>query len=138
MSSGVDVRITGLADGGVSSLRSIIFGRRGFAVIYLTRKTRKVARLARMKAPKRTGMLAASIRSDITWKAGIPIGRVSVNVPYAEFVTGGTQPHIIRPNSKRALSFTTSRGRVVTPIVYHPGNRGNSFLLKALAQEMLT
>lgn len=52
-----------------------------------------------------------------------------IDVTYAEYVTMGTRPHVIRPRTKKALSFYWPKagGAVVLASVNHPGTKANEF-----------
>ena len=106
---------------------------------YLKRQAEKVAMLARAIAPRRTGLLAASIHVDqnrnehghfaFGFKVGSP-------VPYAGFVHEGTGPSFREKPFGRAFRFMgtdASRGQLTfTRTVFHPGTPAQPFLQRAL------
>jgi len=53
-------------------------------------------------------------------------------VNYALFVHFGTRPHIIKPNRKKALRWSSNGRFVFSKKVRHSGYRGDPFLYKAL------
>lgn len=72
--------------------------------------------------------LVAKPEADGSWTVG-------TNVVYAPFVEFGTRPHVIRPDTKKALKFTTKGGTTVfAKVVHHPGTRAQPFLGPALEQ----
>ena len=96
----------------------------------------EVTRVARAKAPYRTGYLRSMIlpnpvvvRSAFEVESG-----VTSNAPYSIFVEQGTRPHVIRAVNARALSFYWPRvgRRVFFASVNHPGTRPNPFMQDAV------
>jgi len=68
---------------------------------------------------------------DIHHEGGNIVGRIGSHLPYAASVEAGAQSHYILPHPpKTRLKFYWRKvGRVVTPpFVYHPGQRGKSYL----------
>lgn len=51
--------------------------------------------------------------------------------PHAFFVHWGTSPHVITPNTKKALRWAGAGGFHFAKIVHHPGYRGDPYLVKA-------
>ena len=106
---------------------------------YLKRQAEKVAMLARVLAPRRTGLLAASIHVDQNrnehgqFAFGFKVGS---SVPYAGFVHEGTSPSFRRATPGRAFRFMgtdASRGQLVfARTVKHPGTPAQPFLQDAL------
>lgn len=82
---------------------------------------------ARRFAPIDTGYLRSSIRVH---KIGPISRRIHAHAEYAAWVELGTRPHIIRPNSKKALHWPGARHPV--KIVHHPGTRAQPYLRPAL------
>ncbi len=74
-----------------------------------------------------TGHLKSSIRVH---KIGPTWRRVHAHAPYAAFVELGTGPHIIHPNSKKALHWPTARHPV--KVVRHRGTPAYRYLSGAL------
>lgn len=60
----------------------------------------------------------------------------SADVPYAGYVLGGTQPHVIQPRNAQALHWTGPGGSVFAKIVHHPGTRPDDFPTRALTPLM--
>ena len=73
--------------------------------------------------PSITGRLRASITPKLTEENGIFQGLVGTNVLYATSVEYGTQPHIIRPKTKKALRFFIGGQEVFAKFVRHPGSQ---------------
>lgn len=98
----------------------------------MTRRTKRVAALARATAPTQTGRLKRSIKSTMKGSTGeVSVG--GPGVPYASPVIFGARPHIIRPKKKGGMLRFETGGRVVfARQVSHPGNRPNMFLVRAL------
>ena len=97
-----------------------------------------VTRVAREKAPFRTGYLRSMILPDavvIRSPFHVETG-VTSNAPYSIFVHQGTRPHVIRAVNARALSFYWPRvGRqVFFASVNHPGTRPNPFMAEAVRE----
>lgn len=83
--------------------------------------------LAKQTAPRRTGLLAASIRVKYNRGVTNPHVVIGSSLPYAYWVHEGTRPHLIR-SRRRQMRFVV-RGRVIyADVVQHPGNRANRFL----------
>ncbi|GIH26069.1 hypothetical protein Aph01nite_43790 [Acrocarpospora phusangensis] len=88
-----------------------------------------IAADARRYAPIDTGRLVESIRVH---RRGAYTRRIHAHAPYAAWVEYGTAPHIIRPNSKKALHWPTARHPVA--VVHHPGTRAQPYLRPAVYQ----
>lgn len=109
--------------------------------------------LAREIAKHAPGSLASAVEIRPT-ALGAEVGFFGDNFEKAQFVTGGTQPHIIRANKAGAMvflwdkvgmktvvpakpvPFTGARGGVFwigKGYVNHPGYEGNDFVRTALA-----
>lgn len=82
---------------------------------------------ARRFAPIDTGELRTSIRVH---KRGPFTRRIHAHAGHAAWVELGTRPHIIRPNSKKALHWPGARHPV--KVVHHPGTRAQPYLRPAL------
>lgn len=88
--------------------------------------------LAKQSAPKRSGLLAASIRVNYKRGAANPSVIVGSSLPYAYWVHEGTRPHLIRVKRNRQMRFVV-RGRVIyAEVVNHPGSRADKFLSRHL------
>ena len=99
--------------------------------VILRRYSEAAASTASRLAPKRTGRLAASIRSKREGEMSYSVGS---ELSYAKFVEYGTGPHIIRPVSAKALAFTVGASRVFAKVVNHPGSREKPFLRPAFKE----
>ncbi|WP_308416876.1 hypothetical protein [Streptomyces sp. AJS327] len=103
--------------------------RGGIAERFLSRRTRRVADIARREAPGRMG-------AYIDWKIESgPRGLEGVIIcdhPATLYVLYGTRPHIIRPRRAKALRFDVGGRTVFAAVVHHPGTRPNDFLGRAL------
>lgn len=134
-----------------AGIRALLTSPQGEVGRDLLRRARKVQAEAVRLAPVDRGTLRASITQEIQTEGGRLVARVGTNVNYAVFVHEGTRPHIIRPRSKKVLSFVwpnapaavaagrkkgKSRGksgpRVAFRFVHHPGTRARPFLRQAL------
>ena len=63
--------------------------------------------------------------------ATVAAAAITVNVPYAGFVSRGTRPHIIRSTGPWPLR-NRDTGQVFGPVVNHPGAKPNNYLEVAL------
>lgn len=88
-----------------------------------------VATDARRYAPVDTGELVSSIKVH---RRGPYTRRIHAHAPHAAWVEYGTAPHIIRPNSKKALHWVGARHPVA--VVHHPGTRAQPYLRPAVYQ----
>jgi hypothetical protein len=104
---------------------------------YVETQAEKVAAHARLLAPKKTGKLAANIRTrgPVIGRSG-PESEVVADVDYSLHVHEPTIPHRIKPRAANKLVFFSQKAGTVifTEGVMHPGTRGNPFLVKALAE----
>jgi hypothetical protein len=85
-------------------------------------------------APVRTGALKEDLDKEYDNKS--KVARVGAkSVPYAIYVEEGTPPHVIRPNSRKALDW----GDALHPVsvVNHPGAEATHFMKAALYKERL-
>lgn len=94
---------------------------------FMDRLADDIADDARRFAPVDTGHLKSSIRVHTI---GPTSRRIHAHAEYAAWVELGTRPHIIRPNSKKALHWPGARHPV--KIVHHPGTRAQPYLRPAL------
>ena len=83
----------------------------------------------RRTSPVITGDLYSSITSRYTVTPERVVIDFQADAPYAGFVIDGTRPHVIRPKTKKALSFYWPKigGQAVFRSVNHPGNKPNPF-----------
>lgn len=98
--------------------------------------TRKIETQAKVNVPVKTGHLGRSIRQDPqTWPEPLHVsGGVTAHAHYAAPVHQGSRPHVIRPRTKKALSFTWRGQPVIFRSVNHPGTRARPFLMNAARQ----
>jgi hypothetical protein len=94
----------------------------------MVRRSNNVQSAIRKEAPKRTGLLAASVRKGVptfgrtrnTIVVQIDIGGRST--PYLGYILNGTEPHIIRPKGSHTRTVTKSRvsrgGRQAIAVVH--------------------
>lgn len=103
---------------------------------HLKKKVEAVAHLARQIAPRRTGLLASSIKADRNRneRGQYAFGyNVYTRVAYAGYVHEGTGPSPRWPNNRTVMKFLGSRGDIVyRDFVMHPGTRAQPFLQDAL------
>lgn len=86
-------------------------------------------------APVVTGELKRRTGAEFTGETLREVrAEAVIDVTYAEYVTGGTRPHVIRPRTKSALSFYWPKaGGVVTlKSVNHPGTKANEFFQRVV------
>lgn len=99
------------------------------AVLKVTRQT---LNRAKALAPVRTGRLRASLSMSVSVTAIGPVGRVSTNLSYAQYVHDGTRAHVIRAKKRRGVLRFEVGGQVIyRPLVRHPGTRARPFLRRA-------
>ncbi|WP_202495164.1 hypothetical protein [Streptomyces sp. SID4982] len=82
---------------------------------------------ARAYAPKKTGRLAESLRSEVQGKV-LRVGSLDCN--YSTYVEMGTGPHVILPRNKKALYWPGADHPVAK--VNHPGTAARPYLRPAL------
>jgi hypothetical protein len=99
---------------------------------YLERRADRAVRGAKRQVGKKTGRLMKSIhKRHLGNYTGQYIWIGSNTVPYAYAHHEGTRPHIITPKEGGAdgrLVFRKGSRIIVTPLVNHPGTRGNPYL----------
>lgn len=110
-------------------LARMLRARGGIAHRRLSRKTERVADIARREAP---GSMGRYVDWRVTEGPGGLQGVVTCDHPAVRFVLEGTRPHLIRPRRARALRFEVDGQVVFTRLVRHPGSRPNPFLQRAL------
>ena len=84
-----------------------------------------------LAAPVDTGRLRNSIKVKAT-DEGIVIWMVD----YGKFVEFGTPPHIIEPDSKKALKFKIEGKELIRKKVKHPGTRPNPFIRNTIQNKL--
>jgi hypothetical protein len=98
---------------------------------YLERRANLAVRGAKRQVGKKTGRLMRSIhKRHLGNYTGQYVWIGSNTVPYAYMHHEGTRPHIITPKEGPGgrLIFRKGTRIIVTPIVNHPGTRGNPYL----------
>lgn len=88
--------------------------------------------------PRRKPVVPGRLRDSIVKRVGVDSGGVycrvgsSGNIPYANFVHEGTNPHTINAKPGGLLVFAGRDGAVVRcKSVNHPGNQPNRFMSRA-------
>lgn len=81
--------------------------------------------LMRREIPVRSGKLSRNVFAQSKGLIGV-VGPDLKATPYAWFVHEGTRPHMIRPSSKKALSWKGALHPVRS--VRHPGTKKNPFV----------
>jgi hypothetical protein len=86
--------------------------------------------------PKRTGLTAASVTSDVFSTPTGPLGVVGSASPIALFIEEGTKPHEIRARYAKALAFPIGVGgpMVFAKAVHHPGTKAQHIFANTLAR----
>ena len=80
----------------------------------------------------KTGQLERSIfKARIA--GGWEVGHDTQVAPYARFVHDGARPHVITPDTKRALRWLVAGGFAFAKSVNHPGYGGDAWLRRAAA-----
>jgi hypothetical protein len=105
----------------------------------LVRRGNNVESTARFDAPRRTGLLASTIRTQTDFSGRLPSVEVIAGrdgaTPYVGYVLNGTRAHIIRPIQNRPnahLRFLAGGRVVFAKQTFHPGTRADPFLQRAL------
>lgn len=107
----------------------------------LNQKALEVQTIAASLAPRRKGILAASIRTTQISPTSISIGPTVPYGVFQEFGTasrgefGGTS-YTITPKSKKYLSFVVNGKRVYTKKVIHPGIPAHPYMRPALEKAL--
>ena len=87
----------------------------------------------KINAPVDKGILRNSI---VVRPTDDSLGLIIKMVEYGKEVEFGTNPHVIVPNTKKALAFGKGENRVVVKSVRHPGTRPNPFIRTSLRTEL--
>jgi hypothetical protein len=106
------------------------------------RRMRTLEFRQRTEAPRRTGRMAGDIdRRRMTADFGRYLeGAVGVNPGirgqrgYAQIVSSGSRPHIIRPRFAKVLRFVIAGRVIYTRRVNHPGTRPDPYLTRHLTE----
>lgn len=86
-------------------------------------------------APVVTGELKRRTGAEFTGETASEVrAEAVIDVTYAEFVTMGTRPHVIKPRTKQALAFYWPKagGTVIVKSVNHPGTQANEFFQRVI------
>lgn len=119
----------------VGQLNYILRADHGMVGVFIGRKGRQVATLARALAPKDTMALAASINSTKIRYAGRAAARVGSALPYARYPHDGTGVYgpfgrPIRPRRGKVLVFESGGQTVFARQVM--GQRATHYLVRAM------
>lgn len=87
------------------------------------------ATFASDEAPVDTGNLAENIESA---KRDLLRWAIQTDVPYAEWVEKGTDPHPIEADKADLLHFETDGQHIATESVQHPGTDPDRFMQRAI------
>jgi hypothetical protein len=84
--------------------------------------------------PKRTGLTAGSVTSDVWSEPAGVLGVVGSASPVALFIEEGTRPHEIRAINGKALAFALGEGGPVmfAKAVHHPGTKAQKIFANTL------
>jgi hypothetical protein len=84
--------------------------------------------------PKRTGLTAASVTSDVWSEPAGVLGVIGSAAPVALFIEEGTRPHEIRAINGKALAFPFGEGGpiVFAKAVHHPGTKPQKIFANTL------
>lgn len=118
------------------AIHELVNAEGGMVVRNLLIRGERVKSLAITLAPRKTGNLAEHIVKRVGKLDGRTVVLVGPTaVPYALYVSRGTEPHIIRArNVPNLVFFWPKVGKVVAfPQVNHPGTKPNRYLLRALS-----
>ena len=108
------------------AIQSLLHGRDGMVAREIYKRALKVQAGAVRQAHKRTGRLARSIHTEMTYRP-ITGAYVGTNVRYAMMHHEGTRAHPIVATG-RMLTFTSNGKRVYARKVLHPGSVPNRYL----------
>jgi hypothetical protein len=92
----------------------------------------KRAIILKTRAKAQVGVKTGMLRKSISWSYGVgtlgPQVTIGSNLSYARLHHEGSRPHIITPNKRKSLKFS-SRGPVIfAQRVLHPGTKPNRYL----------
>jgi hypothetical protein len=95
---------------------------------YLTKR----AIILKTRAKAQVGAKTGKLRSSIKWGYGIgalgPEIFVGSNLSYARLHHEGSRPHIITPNRRKKLKFSSKGVVIFAHRVKHPGTKPNRYL----------
>ena len=104
----------------------------GMVFKWAYQRSRKIERLAKAAAPKRTGRLAASISSSYDKVPNGVIMRVSAGASYARYVHEGTYGPIVSPRGRKMFLHPAWGGHPTMHKWAVNGQRPQPFLAEAL------
>lgn len=119
-----------------STVRPVLTGPQSEAMQRIVRAQRRTINTAKIKAPVDTGIMRNAHRAEPIRIEGTMIrSAITVQTDYAAAVHDGSKPHLIKPRTKRALSWKGAGGRAFATVVHHPGARPRPWLLNAAQAE---
>ena len=102
---------------------------------------------ARVRAPKKSGKLAAAIKTTVSMRGNVTVGRVRLKGEHAflgRFIEYGVTPHFIRAGAKKGDQIHNGSGEAmkigsqfVTGTILHPGSAPRPFMRPALDAKAL-
>ncbi len=119
-----------------SAIQAVLTSPDGPVARDLIRRAQRVTEQAKVNASGRPGpnVDTGRLRSSIHWRLvtgpGGLYAEVGTTVSYARGLEFGNAPHVIRPNTKKALWWKGAKNPWA--VVHHPGNRPLPFLYPAL------
>lgn len=116
-----------------SAIQRLLHGRDGMVAREIYKRALKVQAGAVRQAHKRTGRLARSIHTEMTYRP-VTSAYVGTNVRYAMMHHEGTRAHPIVATPGRMLTFTQNGRRVYARKVLHPGTSPNRYLTDQLVK----
>jgi hypothetical protein len=115
----------------LAAIDSLLHSPAGPVVTDARRRSALAVQAARAAAPKRKGLLAASIVATEQVVGNEIFFEVFATVPYAGIVSKGSRPHEIRPRNAQVLRFQVGSTTIYARVVHHPGTKPNPYLVAA-------
>ena len=120
-----------------AQMRAVLTGRNSAAVQLVQKAQRQTLTRAKITSPVDSGALRNSHLAEPIKVSG---GKVTTEISaeggakqqYAMHVHEGTRTHVIKPRSKKVLSWKGPEGRVFASSVNHPGTPARPWLRRAL------
>ncbi len=97
-------------------------------------KANRAQQIAKSRAPRDTGKLAASIEGRLINSPKPGTISLEAKINYAKYVIHGTDAHPIGPGSKTLKFPGSGGGPVFRSKVSHPGSKKNDFLSDAIRE----
>lgn len=121
-----------------AKIKKMVSDPKGPVARGVLRISKRVERRAKKLAPVDKGLLRASITTQLTYRGGIPIGRVGTKVKYAIWVHEGTGIYgprgmLIRPKKAQFLVFRPKGSAQIIRAKSVRGMRPRPFLRDALS-----